>query len=109
MYRKRCQGRLRKFLGDLCLLAGVPSEAIAHYQTASDILRNSADWLWLGGMTVSVSCSNFVLIHFLQRPMRAFAQQLLSWQNLHPLIHCTLVFSAISHFRLDVECLLRRK
>lgn len=49
MYRKRCQGRLRKFLGDLCLLAGVPSEAIAHYQTALDILRSSADWLWLGG------------------------------------------------------------
>lgn len=42
LHRRRCQGRLRKQLGDLCLLAGVPAEATVHYQvlsrTWSDIL-----------------------------------------------------------------------
>ncbi|ELU16047.1 hypothetical protein CAPTEDRAFT_114828 [Capitella teleta] len=61
MYRKRCQGRLRKFLGDLCLLAGVPSEAMAHYQTASDILRSSADWLWLGAAYEGICAATVIM------------------------------------------------
>ncbi len=49
LYRKRCQGRLRKHLADLCLLAGQAAEALLHYQTALDILRSASDWLWLAG------------------------------------------------------------
>ena len=48
-YKRRCTGRLRKYLGDLSLLAGLPGEAVLHYQTALDILKSSNDWLWLGG------------------------------------------------------------
>ena len=47
--RKRCLGRLRKHLADLCLLAGLPGEAIYHYQTALDTLKSANDWLWIGG------------------------------------------------------------
>ncbi|KAK2165160.1 hypothetical protein LSH36_54g08007, partial [Paralvinella palmiformis] len=46
---KRCQARLRKHLGDLCLLAGLPGEALLHYQTSLDILKSASDWMWLGG------------------------------------------------------------
>ena len=48
-YRKKCQGRLRKHLADLCLQAGVAGDAILHYETAIDILRPVNDWLWIGG------------------------------------------------------------
>ncbi|KAK2184647.1 hypothetical protein NP493_259g02024 [Ridgeia piscesae] len=46
-YRKRYQGRLRKQTGDLCLLAGLPGEAVLQYQAALDILKVAADWLWV--------------------------------------------------------------
>nr|XP_022294206.1 trafficking protein particle complex subunit 9-like [Crassostrea virginica] len=47
-FRKKCQGRLRKHLADLCLQAGLPGEAILHYETAIDILRPVNDALWIG-------------------------------------------------------------
>ncbi|XP_062576163.1 trafficking protein particle complex subunit 9-like [Saccostrea cucullata] len=47
-FRKKCQGRLRKHLADLCLQAGIPGEAILHYETAIDILRPVNDTLWIG-------------------------------------------------------------
>ena len=59
-YRKRCQGRLRKHLGDLCLLAGQPGEALLHYQTCLDILKSASDWLWLGG-EYPVNLQNFAI------------------------------------------------
>lgn len=49
-FRKKCQGRLRKHLADLCLQAGLPGEAILHYETAIDILRPVNDALWIGGL-----------------------------------------------------------
>lgn len=48
--RKRCIGRMTKHLGDLCLQAGLPADALTHYHTAVDILRGINDWLWIGGM-----------------------------------------------------------
>jgi len=47
--KKRAEGRLKKQLGDLSLQAGRPSEAITHYQAASEILKSVNDWLWLAG------------------------------------------------------------
>ncbi|KAF2361387.1 TRAPP II complex Trs120 [Trinorchestia longiramus] len=47
--RKRCVGRLKKQLGDLCLQVGLVGEAAQHYSQAADILRASNDWLWLAG------------------------------------------------------------
>jgi hypothetical protein len=31
------------------LLAGLPGEALLHYQTSLDLLKSSNDWLWLAG------------------------------------------------------------
>lgn len=45
-------GRLRKHLGDLCLQAAMPGEAILHYNTALDLLRSVNDFLWMGGKLV---------------------------------------------------------
>ena len=49
IYKKRCTGRLKKHLGDLCLLAGLPGEAMLHYQVAMETLKSCNDFLWLGG------------------------------------------------------------
>ena len=49
-------GRLRKHLGDLCLQASLPGEAILHYQTALDLLRTVNDFLWMGGERLSSVC-----------------------------------------------------
>lgn len=40
-FRKKLQGRLRKHIGDLCLLAGMPQEALTAYHSALDTLRVS--------------------------------------------------------------------
>jgi len=50
IYKKKCQGRQKKHLGDLCLLAGVPAESILHYQTSIELLRSVNDSLWLAGI-----------------------------------------------------------
>ncbi|XP_052763797.1 trafficking protein particle complex subunit 9-like [Mya arenaria] len=48
-FKKKCQGRFRKHLADLCLLAGMPGEAMLHYSTALDTLKPVNDWLWMAG------------------------------------------------------------
>lgn len=47
--RKRCVGRLKKQLGDLCLQVGLVGEAAQHYTQAAEILKACNDWLWLAG------------------------------------------------------------
>jgi len=49
LYRKRCQGRLKKHVADLCLLSGVCGEAVLHYRTSLEMLRAANDVLWLAG------------------------------------------------------------
>ncbi|XP_015605441.1 protein brunelleschi [Cephus cinctus] len=46
--KKRCCGRITKHLGDLCLQAGLPGDALSHYNSAASILQAVNDWLWLG-------------------------------------------------------------
>lgn len=48
-YKKRCQGRMRKHVGDLCLQAGMIQDALVHYHMAVELLRSVNDFLWLGG------------------------------------------------------------
>lgn len=48
-YKKRCQGRMRKHVGDLCLQAGMLQDALVHYHMAVELLRGVNDFLWLGG------------------------------------------------------------
>lgn len=47
-YKKRCQGRMRKHVGDLCLQAGMLQDALVHYHMAVELLRAVNDFLWLG-------------------------------------------------------------
>ncbi|XP_076645685.1 trafficking protein particle complex subunit brun isoform X2 [Halictus rubicundus] len=46
--RKRCVGRMTKHLGDLCLQAGLPADALSNYNSAASVLQAVNDWLWLG-------------------------------------------------------------
>ncbi|GAB1299428.1 Trafficking protein particle complex subunit 9 [Apodemus speciosus] len=49
-YKKRCQGRMRKHVGDLCLQAGMLQDALVHYHMSVELLRSVNDFLWLGGL-----------------------------------------------------------
>ncbi|GAB0181345.1 trafficking protein particle complex subunit 9 [Grus japonensis] len=52
-YKKRCQGRMRKHVGDLCLQAGMLQDSLVHYHMAVELLRSVNDFLWLGGALTS--------------------------------------------------------
>ncbi|XP_005094615.1 trafficking protein particle complex subunit 9 isoform X2 [Aplysia californica] len=62
-FRKKCMGRLRKHLGDLCLQAAMPGEAVLHYNTALDLLRGVNDFLWMGGCFEGMCCAAIVLAY----------------------------------------------
>ncbi|CBY40100.1 unnamed protein product [Oikopleura dioica] len=53
-FRKKLQGRLRKHIGDLCLLCGLPQEALIAYHSALDALRLSQDHLWVAASLESL-------------------------------------------------------
>ncbi|KAL4218216.1 Trafficking protein particle complex subunit 9 [Mactra antiquata] len=59
-YKKKCQGRLKKHLGDLCLLAGLSGEAMLHYSTAVDILKPVNDWLWMAACYEGICASSVI-------------------------------------------------
>lgn len=46
--KRKCLGRNKKLLADLCLLSGLYQEALMHYNHATDHLRNINDYLWMG-------------------------------------------------------------
>ncbi|XP_071115106.1 trafficking protein particle complex subunit 9-like [Haliotis cracherodii] len=62
-FKKKCMGRLRKHLADLCLQAAMPGEAILHYQTAMDMLRSVNDFLWIGGCYEGLSSASTILTY----------------------------------------------
>lgn len=62
-YKKRCQGRMRKHVGDLCLQAGMLQDALVHYHMAVELLRSVNDFLWLGAALEGL-CSASVIIHY---------------------------------------------
>ena len=53
-FRKKLQGRLKKHIGDLCLLAGLPQEALTAYNSALENLRLSQDHLWVASCLESL-------------------------------------------------------
>eukprot|EP00951_Prasinocladus_malaysianus_P031373 scaffold300249_cov51-Prasinocladus_malaysianus.AAC.1 len=55
--RKRRHGRLRKAMGDHCLLAGSPQNAADHYMTAIDLSRAVNDFVWLGSALEGHICA----------------------------------------------------
>ncbi|XP_058524430.1 trafficking protein particle complex subunit 9 isoform X2 [Ochotona princeps] len=62
-YKKRCQGRMRKHVGDLCLQAGMLQDSLVHYHMAVELLRSVNDFLWLGAALEGL-CSASVISHY---------------------------------------------
>ncbi|KAK3598150.1 hypothetical protein CHS0354_030672 [Potamilus streckersoni] len=62
-YKKKCQGRLRKHLADFCLQAGLPGEAMLHYNTALDILKPVNDWLWMGACYEGLCAASVIVTY----------------------------------------------
>ncbi|XP_077207528.1 trafficking protein particle complex subunit 9 isoform X2 [Paroedura picta] len=62
-YKKRCQGRMRKHVGDLCLQAGMLQDSLVHYHMAVELLRSVNDFLWLGAALEGL-CSASVICHY---------------------------------------------
>jgi hypothetical protein len=54
---KRKMVRRAKRLGDLCLLAASPEDAIAHYNSAIETGRTQADWLFVGSACEGLASS----------------------------------------------------
>eukprot|EP00808_Paulinella_micropora_P023138 g65990.t1 len=46
--QQRAPGRREKYIGDLCLLAGSPADALARYRSAATLTRAQGDMAWLG-------------------------------------------------------------
>ncbi|XP_006830787.1 PREDICTED: trafficking protein particle complex subunit 9 isoform X2 [Chrysochloris asiatica] len=62
-YKKRCQGRMRKHVGDLCLQAGMLQDSLVHYHMSVELLRSVNDFLWLGAALEGL-CSASVISHY---------------------------------------------
>ncbi|XP_074543544.1 trafficking protein particle complex subunit 9 isoform X2 [Halichoeres trimaculatus] len=62
-YKKRCQGRMRKHVGDLCLQANMLQDALVHYHMSVELLRGVNDFLWLGAALEGL-CSASVIFHY---------------------------------------------
>lgn len=46
--KRKCLGRNKKILADLCLLSGLAQEALMHYSNSVEHFRSVNDFLWLG-------------------------------------------------------------
>ncbi|KAL0327399.1 UNVERIFIED_CONTAM: Trafficking protein particle complex II-specific subunit [Sesamum angustifolium] len=55
--KKRRLGRAQKTIGDYCLLAGSPVDANAHYSTALELTRLTADFFWYAGAMEGSVCA----------------------------------------------------
>lgn len=47
--KRKTIGRSKKYTGDLCMLAGLPQEALSQYLIATEHLRAANDLLWIAG------------------------------------------------------------
>ena len=54
--KRKTIGRSKKYTGDLCMLAGLPQEALSQYLIAGEHLRAANDLLWLAG-TLEGQCA----------------------------------------------------
>lgn len=58
--KKRRLGRAQKTIGDYCLLSGSPVDANAHYSTALELTRLTADFFWYAGAMEGSVCALLV-------------------------------------------------
>ncbi|KAE8663428.1 TRS120 protein [Hibiscus syriacus] len=58
--KKRRLARAQKTIGDYCLLAGSPVDANAHYATALELARLTADYFWYAGALEGSVCAILV-------------------------------------------------
>ncbi|KAL6263112.1 hypothetical protein P5V15_005912 [Pogonomyrmex californicus] len=61
--KKRCVGRMSKHLGDLCLQAGLPADALNNYNSAANILQAVNDWLWLGAAYEGLCAASVLVLY----------------------------------------------
>ncbi|GAB6019419.1 hypothetical protein CHUAL_001000 [Chamberlinius hualienensis] len=61
--KKRCVGRMKKHIGDLCVLAGLPADAINYYNSAVELLKSANDWLWIGGSYEGLCSASILLLY----------------------------------------------
>ena len=59
--KRRSIGRSKKYTGDLCMLAGLPQEALSQYLIATEHLRAVTDLLWLAGALEGQCAASVVL------------------------------------------------
>ncbi|XP_071804005.1 trafficking protein particle complex subunit 9-like [Asterias amurensis] len=62
-FKRKVQGRMRKHLADLHLLAGLTQEAYGHYQSALEILRGANDWLWMGACWEGMCAASIIQMY----------------------------------------------
>ncbi|KAL9963219.1 hypothetical protein ACROYT_G032397 [Oculina patagonica] len=59
--KRRSIGRSKKYTGDLCMLAGLPQDALSQYLIAGEYLRAANDVLWLAGALEGQCAASVVL------------------------------------------------
>eukprot|EP00794_Sanderia_malayensis_P011960 gene11960-13197_t len=59
--KRKCLGRNRKLLGDLCLLSGLYQDALYHYNHASENLRMVSDYLWMGAALEGLCATSIIM------------------------------------------------
>ncbi len=57
---KRKYGRVQKAMGDYALLAGSPMDALDHYNTALELARAAADWVYVAAALEGVIASKLL-------------------------------------------------
>jgi hypothetical protein len=55
--KQRLPGRVRKWVGDYCLLACAPGDAMGHYIAAIELTKQYSDHIWHGAALEGVSCA----------------------------------------------------
>ena len=81
-------GRLRKFMGDLCLQLYAPVDAITHYAAAAVACKTVPDPLWHAGALEGYAAAVLILLD--QSPSATFLQDTLGQVTQRILLICNI-------------------